>query len=33
MHTASAWEEARAGVEAAWTDLEDAAQRAVEKLK
>jgi hypothetical protein len=30
---ANAWKEARAGVEAAWTDLEDAAQRAVEKFK
>jgi len=30
---ASAWEEAKAGVEAAWTDLEDAAQRAVDKFK
>ena len=29
----SAWEEAKAGVEAAWTDLEDAAQRAVDKFK
>ena len=30
---ASAWEEVKAGVEAAWTDLEDAAQRAVDKFK
>ncbi len=30
---ASAWEEVKAGVEAAWTDLEDAVQRAADKFK
>ena len=29
---ASAWEEVKAGVEVAWTDLEDAVQRAADKF-
>jgi len=28
-----AWEEVKAGVEVAWTDLEDAVQRAADKFK
>ncbi|MGB7932308.1 MAG: coiled coil domain-containing protein [Gammaproteobacteria bacterium] len=30
---ASAWQEVKAGVEVAWTDLEDAVQRATDKFK